>query len=86
MSVPVLCSNGCLSKEVIFLMVLQDLSVRKSHVQRWLFPPSDDTPPPSEEDKLPDLELELENAPSYQGTPVKKDPELQEKICTPIMV
>lgn len=67
-------------------MVLQDLSVRKSHVQRWLFPPSDDTPPPSEEDKLPDLELELENALSYQGTPLKKDSELQEKICTPIMV
>lgn len=67
-------------------MLLQDLSARKSQVQRWLFPPTDDTPPPSEDDKLPDLELELENAPSYQGTPHKKDSELQEKICTPIMV
>uniref|UniRef100_A0A1B6M5E7 Fizzy-related protein homolog n=1 Tax=Graphocephala atropunctata TaxID=36148 RepID=A0A1B6M5E7_9HEMI len=63
-----------------------ELSTRKSHVQRWLFPPSDDTPPPSQEEKqLEDTDVENQTFPSPCITP-QKLPILEERLCTPIPI
>ncbi|XP_054266543.1 fizzy-related protein homolog [Macrosteles quadrilineatus] len=71
-----------------------EMTVRKSHVQRWLFPPTDDTPPCRQEEKQ--NELDTENNPiEYPITPSptispcvtpQKVHILEERLRTPVIV